>query len=214
MGRKTFRRFCVASALAAFLLFVAATLRRQTLAVPAGSKDHAPAEKTHLDGVRNFGKVTPSLYRGGQPSTQGFKGLAKLGINIVVDLRLENQGLERKKVNQDGMRFVGLPWSCHDPNDKIVERFLALVQANPGKKIFLHCHYGVDRTGMLVAAFRMAEQGWTPPEAMREMRAFGDNVLHRTWCRAVVKYTENFSRQYSTDPVFLPLKSAPHTPAR
>src|ERR1051325_8287906 len=64
---------------------------------------HSPAKKLHLTGVSNFGEVTPFLYRGAQPSREGFQGLAKMGIDIVVDARLSGKGAEKKAVNAAGM---------------------------------------------------------------------------------------------------------------
>src|SRR5258708_40139489 len=51
-----------------------------------------------LEGVPNFGEVTPTLYRGGQPTREGFDRLAKMGINIVVDTG-RSKG-DRKQIKQ------------------------------------------------------------------------------------------------------------------
>ena len=67
------------------------------------------------------------------------------------------------------MQFVSIPWHCPFPSDKPFARFLKLVQDNSRKKVFVHCRLGDDRTGMAVAAYRMADQGWTAEEAMNEM---------------------------------------------
>src|SRR5579863_5643399 len=45
----------------------------------------------------NFGKATPTLFHGGQPSKEGFRILAGMGVNIVVDLR-GSRDRERKIV--------------------------------------------------------------------------------------------------------------------
>ncbi len=142
---------------------------------------HTVARKLTLQGVSRFGEVTPTLYRGAQPTKEGFKGLAKIGINIVVDLRGSRQS-ERKLVNGLGMRYVALPWQCFSPRDEHFAQFLTLLRENPGKKVFVHCRVGDDRTGTDIAAYRMAEQGWTPEEAKKEMAAYGVNWFHRMIC--------------------------------
>src|SRR5204862_3128136 len=73
---------------------------------PARSAQHSPAKKLTIPGVKNFGEVTPLLYRGAQPSPEGFKTLAGMGINIVVDARLSGKDAENKTVTGLGMQYV------------------------------------------------------------------------------------------------------------
>jgi len=168
---------------------------------------HAPARKISIDGIANAGEVTPALFRGAQPSFEGFSALAKNGIAIDVDLRFEgDRAGEKDAAERAGLEYVALPWSCHYPNDATVEKFLAVVQQNPDKKIFVHCEHGVDRTGLMIAAYRMAEQNWTPEEARREMIAFGFDRVHRTWCSSVSSYENIFPQRFTTDPIFAPLR--------
>ena len=108
-------------------------------------------------GVPNFGEVTPNLYRGGLLNTTGLKALAKMGVKIVVDLRA-NDANEEKEARSLGLQYVAIPWHCPWPRDEVFARFLKLLQENKGKKVFVHCRLGDDRTGMMVAAYRMAEE--------------------------------------------------------
>ena len=78
---------------------------------PASPEAHRPTAKLKLRGVPQFGQVTRTLYRGAQPSKEGFANLSKLGINIVVDLR-GNRSSERRIVTALGMTYVPLPWRC------------------------------------------------------------------------------------------------------
>jgi len=59
----------------------------------------------------NFGEATASLYRGGQPTKRGFVMLAKMGTNIVVDLRGSRES-ERRIVTHLGMQYVAMHWYC------------------------------------------------------------------------------------------------------
>src|SRR5260370_33475607 len=47
--------------------------------------EHHPARRITLVGVGNFGEVTPTLYRGGQPKPAGVGGFAQKGVSIVLD---------------------------------------------------------------------------------------------------------------------------------
>ena len=142
--------------------------------------------------VPDFAEITPTLYRGGQPRKHGFETLAKMGIQIVVDLRGDRSS-ERAEVTGLGMQYVPMHWECSFPKDKTFADFLTLIRKNPGKKIFVHCRVGDDRTGMMIAAYRMAEEGWTAKQAMEEMTKYGFSLPHRRLiCPRLSEYEENF----------------------
>ena len=151
--------------------------------------------------MRNFAEVSPTLYRGGQPTADGWRNLAKMGVDIVVDLRVTGRAHERATVTKLGMRYIEIPWICFNPTDSDFARFLAVLRQNPGKKIFVHCATGDDRTGMEIAAYRMAEQSWTAEEARKEMQAFGFNFFHRRICTRLGSYETHFPDRLA-DPAF------------
>jgi len=169
--------------------------------------------------VPDFAEITPTLYRGGQPRKHGFEALAKMGIQIVIDLR-GNRSSERVEVTSLGMQYVPMHWECSFPKDKTFADFLALIRKNSGKKIFVHCRVGDDRTGMMIAAYRMAEEGWTAKQAMEEMTKYGFSLPHRRLiCPRLSEYEENFPERFASKPEFEELRStkpaqpAPDAPA-
>lgn len=167
----------------------------------------APAEKLKLAGVWNAAKVSETLFRGAQPSAQGLVELKKFGVTTIVDLR--NGGpvaWERAQAESLGIRFVSLPvrgWS--PPTDAQVALFLKLVQENPTQKIFVHCHYGEDRTGVMVATYRIAEQNWTPEQAAVEMNSFG---FHHRLYLTMKSYVREFPAKFAADPVFASVRTS------
>ena len=169
----------------------------QALPTSPAVAEHRQAKKLTLTGVANFGEVTPWLYRGAQPSRQGFEELAAKGIDIVVDARLSGKSSEKKVVNAAGMQYVSIPWHCMFPKDKAIEQFLAILRENPKKKIFVHCRYGNDRTGMMLAAYRMAIENWTAQEAWAEMQQFG---MNRTICFPLISYEKRFPEHLKKTP--------------
>ena len=167
-----------------------------------------PADPIGKELIPEFGEVTPTLYRGAQPRKHGFEALAKLGIQIVVDLRGDRDG-ERKEVTALGMEYVPMYWQCSFPKDRVFADFLTLIRKNPGKKIFVHCRVGDDRTGMMIAAYRMAEESWTPKQAMEEMTKYGFSLVHRRLiCPRLSEYEEHFLERFATKPEFEELRSA------
>lgn len=165
---------------------------------PATSQTKEPSAVA-LPGVANFGRVTPALYRGAQPTAEGFPALKKLGVKIVINFRDERGKIEseRRAVESLGMRYVSIPiGASHDPNSEQVAEFLEVVRANPQRKIFVHCHLGADRSGVMVAVYRMAAENWTPEQALTEMRAYH---YHHFWWPHYQRYVERFPALLAAD---------------
>jgi protein tyrosine/serine phosphatase len=176
-----------------------------------GVEPAAPAEQTSTTqstrhNLPDFGQITPTLYRGAQPNKEGFRMLAKMGINIVVDLRGDRES-ERKLVNSLGMQYVSIYWFCWFPKDEVFAQFLTLLRDNPGKKVFVHCRVGDDRTGMMIAVYRMADERWSAQRAEKEMEKFGFNFAHRRMiCPSLLHYEREFPERFKTSPAFRKLR--------
>jgi protein-tyrosine phosphatase len=177
----------------------------------AGAVESEPARRLVLTGVPNAGQVTETLLRGGQPTPQGFAELHKQGVEVVVNFRKENMEEERAVVEGQGMQYLTIPWDCHQPKNEDMVEFLEFVRDHPNEKIFVHCRYGIDRAGMMIAAYRMAEQGWALEQARREMVRFGFNYVHRSWCHQLKAYLAGFPTQLENDPKLQLLRATPAT---
>jgi protein tyrosine/serine phosphatase len=135
----------------------------------------APAEKLTLDGVENFARIDGFLYRGAQPKPFAFDELKNAGIGVVVDFRDEKDEIndEQRRVEAAGMRFISLPWKgTGEPTHAEVLSFLNLMHDTRGKKVFVHCRRGADRTGVMVALYRMTFDHWSADQAVAEMKEF------------------------------------------
>lgn len=172
---------------------------------------HEPGVRLSARGIPNFAQVSANLYRGGQPNAEGIQRLKSLGIDIVVDMRRGENQAEQKQVTDLGMKYVGIPSRCPFPTDEPWARFLKVMRENPGKKIFVHCRLGDDRTGMAVAAYRMSEQAWSADEALREMKAFGFSPLHQAICPGLEGYVADFPRHMKEGSAFRELASPAET---
>jgi protein tyrosine phosphatase (PTP) superfamily phosphohydrolase (DUF442 family) len=179
---------------------------------PAGNADGLIGRHLPLSGVPNFGEVTSQLLRGGQPTEAGFEELSRRGVGLVINLRGDSKA-ERAAVEKLGMQYVSIPWHCAYPKDRQVAEFLSVLRANPDKKIFVHCRLGVDRTGLMIASYRMAEQGWTAARAHREMAAFGFDAFHNMICPGLGSYAAGFPTRFEKDAAFEPLRSGQPSPS-
>jgi protein tyrosine/serine phosphatase len=188
------------------LLLSACAFAQEQSSVPAAPPvmRSAYGEKLRLPGLPNGGRVNDVLYRGAQPHTEGIQELKKLGITTVVDLRGENTELrdsERVQAESLGIRFVSIPVSGWDPpsNDQVAQ-FLALFRNNPKEKVFVHCRFGDDRTGVFVATYRMAYEGWPATQAMNEMYFFGFNGF---WHPSMKSFIRDFPARLKTAPALV-----------
>ncbi|HEY6943971.1 MAG TPA: tyrosine-protein phosphatase [Candidatus Acidoferrum sp.] len=184
-----------------FFLILSGLLSSQLLAQEkVATQPNAPAatqpaygEKLHINGIHNAGKINDVLYRGAQPKKDGLAELKKLGITTIVDLRGEDRetlNWEQSNAEALGMRFVHLPVSgWAPPKDEQVAQFLALFRDDPKQRVFVHCRFGDDRTGVFVATYRMAVEKWTPEQAMGEMYFFGFNGF---WHPSMKKFIREF----------------------
>ena len=172
----------------------------QTEAPAASQHEPAIGQKLTVKGLSNLGEVTPFLYRGAQPSPEGLEALAKMGVKVVVNARVTKDRREEQEVTRLGMQYVPIPWHCAHPKDKVFAKFLAILRENPAQKVFVHCELGKDRTGMMIASYRMAEEGWSAHDAMREMQAFGFNTVHHAMCPGLAGFEKQFPERLKDNP--------------
>jgi protein tyrosine/serine phosphatase len=124
----------------------------------------------------NLEQVHPWLYRGAQPSEQGFALLAGMGVKTIVDLRDEEELAKKEQalVEKLGMTFVRIPIrGSKAPNDEQVRKFRGLFDDWRAYPIFVHCQRGADRTGALIAVYRIDFDGWKLVPTVKEMMAHG-----------------------------------------
>jgi tyrosine-protein phosphatase SIW14 len=127
--------------------------------------------QTNAAGVPNFHQVNDHVYRGAQPTGQGFQSLAKLGVKTVIDLREagDRSISESKLVEAAGMRYITIPFQgMSAPSPSNVAKVLALFDDASAGPVFVHCRRGADRTGTVVACYRIAHDHWDNQKALQE----------------------------------------------
>lgn len=136
------------------------------------------ATAMQADGLSNFYKVSDRLYRSAQPSREGLSKLKEFGIKTVVNLRSFHS--DRKKLGNAALAYEHLYMKAWHPEEKEVIRFLRLVNDESRGPVLVHCQHGADRTGLMCAVYRVAVQGWTKEDALKEMKDGGYNY-HSIW---------------------------------
>jgi protein tyrosine/serine phosphatase len=167
----------------------------------------AYGEKLRIEGVPNSGRINDHLFRGAQPRDPGLLELKKLGITTIVNLREEDPSRiswEEKRAESLGIRFIHIAvneWS--PPTNEQVAQFLSIFRDNPQERVFVHCHFGEDRTGVFVASYRMAYEKLPADQALKEMRFFGYNGL---WHPSMTAFVRDFPARLTTAPTLVPFK--------
>lgn len=150
------------------------------------------ATKIESNNFDNLYQVTPTLYRSEQPNKSGMKELEKLGIKTVLNLR--NRFRDKTEVKGTGLilkRIKINSWNISTAT--IIESLKIIEQAE--KPILIHCLHGSDRTGIVIAAYRMMYEGWSKDAAIGEFMEprFG---YHQTWFPKMLRLLQNLDLNY------------------
>ena len=135
-----------------------------------------PLANSTVQGIVNFYEVDEHVYRGAQPTYEGFNYLAKIGVKTVLDLREDHKQSsgEAQVVASLGMQCVSVPMTGMTPPTKAqITKILTLLEDGKGGAVFVHCNRGTDRTGAVIAAYRIDHDHWDNVRALKEALSFG-----------------------------------------
>jgi protein tyrosine phosphatase (PTP) superfamily phosphohydrolase (DUF442 family) len=134
----------------------------------------SPVFAGSVAGIENFDKVDAHVYRGAQPTEEGFRYLAKLGVKTIIDLREADSRSKREErvVTGAGMKYANVPMSgLTPPTEAEIGKILAILAASPTEPVFVHCRRGADRTGAVIAAYHINSHGWDNARALKDAKA-------------------------------------------
>ncbi len=117
--------------------------------------DETPAATPTLAGVENAYRISPTLYRSGQPTEEGFRLIEAAGIRSVLNLREYHS--DDDEAEGTSLKLIHYPVAAGKVSEQDIEAILRLLRHAP-KPILVYCWHGSDRTGIVVAAYRIIEQ--------------------------------------------------------
>lgn len=131
------------------------------------------------DGVRNYEQVDEKLRRGAQPTVAGVHKLADLGVITIINLRARYESRARfdheaAAAIERTLRFKTIPMSNWlSPRERDVLQILQIISDPASDVVFVHCQRGADRTGTIVAIYRIMHDCKSADDAIREAREHG-----------------------------------------
>jgi tyrosine-protein phosphatase SIW14 len=145
------------------ILFIAASNPALSQAQTRPENWGIPIQSKHLN---NLFRVSDDLYRSEQPNHDAFVELSAMGIKSVLNLRTTEK--DDELIGIVAIKPFIIPMEASKFTDKEVIDALKVIASAP-KPILVHCRHGSDRTGVIVAMYRIVFQNWTKEDALNEL---------------------------------------------
>jgi tyrosine-protein phosphatase SIW14 len=164
--------------------------------------------------AKRFRIVTPGvLYRSGEMTGAGFtKAVQLYHLRCIVNLQDEypdpelyryyfttGRIKESELCRQLGVRYVYIPPDLLPRRElatqqpRAIDQFLNVMDDKSNWPVLIHCRAGLHRTGIMTSLYRMEYEGWTPNEAIHELKANGFGE----WpCTASNEYIDQYILRY------------------
>lgn len=157
--------------------------------------------------VTNLYRVDSDLYRSGQPDAEGFRELAALGVKTVLDLKGgDGDGGVAGGVS---LKLLHVPMTAFGLRDDRVLEALRILSDSSNRPLVVHCQHGSDRTGALMALYRVVVQGWSKEDAIREMDEGGYN--HSSLFKNLDRYVRTANVEALRKQLGITLPASPNT---
>ena len=154
--------------------------------------------------LTGFQQISPGVARGPRPSLEAVPLIAQYGFKTVLNLQggdLKNFGMvtvvrwwepgeipeniaaEKTAAEAAGLAFFNYPLNAlapvTDDEDLVIDKVLAAMSDPLQQPVFVHCERGIDRTGMIIALYRVMAEGWAVKDAYNEWIASGHTMTAR-----------------------------------
>jgi uncharacterized protein (TIGR01244 family) len=175
---------------AAFVIASAGIVLWATM-IALGASGAPQLTRQELPGVRNMTQVDPTIACAGATDTAAIPEIAKRGYKAMINLRLASEPDANIDAAKDaaakaGIRYIHLPFDVANPDEALVDRFIAAVTDSGNQPVFVHCG-SANRAAGLMMIKRVTVDGWDVARAEVEARAIGlSNPRLRDWALAQI----------------------------
>ena len=152
-----------------------------------------------LEAIRNYQLVHGDLASAGQIAYDQIPLLREEGYDIVVNLATADPRLNAEEgylVTSSGLTYVQIPVVWQAPTLEDVEMFFDVMQANEGRKVFVHCVANM-RASAFVYLYRTLIEGVDEAEARATMNEVWDPIgssQYPQWSELIDQVLEEHGR--------------------
>ena len=163
-----------------------------TAPAPSDTAARGRGDQPSENDIRNFHTVNADLYRSGSLRVSDVDEIDEMGIKTILSLEADGDRSnairdERAAALRQGLDFTRVPMngSAKPTIDQINQALDVIARAD--QPVLVHCLHGADRTGIVIAAYRIRHDGWSVTRAIDELRSLGharnlywwDDVLYQ-----------------------------------
>jgi len=123
--------------------------------------------------------------------------LRQQGVRTIINLRMTNDvwSAEEEKARDVGIAYTNVPMSgIGRPTDEQVAKVLSIIETGTNP-VFVHCQHGADRTGTIIACYRIRHDKWPSKQALQEAKEYGMSPLEI----GMKRYVAEFEKSHKPD---------------
>ena len=145
-----------------------------------GINSNSSQKATLIDEAKNFYRVDELLFRSAQLDGSYAAKLHELGIKSIVNLHHFSRGSDRRAFG-DQFWLTNKPLQSWEIKPAQIADVLRTIRERQKEgAVLVHCYHGADRTGLVVAMYRVIYRGWSLDAARSEM-IDGGYGFHPMW---------------------------------
>ena len=153
---------------------------KNTTTAARSANSNSSQKAAIIDEAKNFYRVDERLFRSAQLDGSDAAKLHELGIKSIVNLRHFSRGGDKRAFG-DQFWLANKPLQSWEIKPAQIADVLRTIRERQKEgAVLVHCYHGADRTGLVVAMYRVIYQGWSLDAARSEM-IDGGYGFHSMW---------------------------------
>lgn len=140
--------------------------------------------------ITSFHQVNSTIYRSARPEEKDFYQFVQKGVKTILNLEGKFSEKESSLAKKYGLIYIWIPMHpIFTPKKNDLDEIITILKNPNYQPILVHCKKGKDRTGLVIAAYRIKVEDWKFEEAYKEMKKYGFNRYLFWWKKFLLDYT-------------------------